>query len=70
MSVSYLEIENAEIHAQTDKAALILFRKEEKAHWVPWSCIEDNGEDFKNGYKGKIYIAKWYCDSRGIEGKE
>lgn len=31
--------------------------------WVPWSLIENNGEDFKNGYKGKMYVETWFAEN-------
>ena len=69
---------NVEIINQTEKAVLISYdvsteRDREKKtlkldqKWVPWSCVEDNDEDFKNGYHGVMYVAQWWCDKEGLK---
>lgn len=61
----YQEIEVDNVVRTTPKACLMEIAGEE--HWVPFSCIEDNGEEFVEGFKGNAYIETWFCDKEGIE---
>ena len=49
------------LEGQSEDVARIRITKTKQELWVPWSVIEDNGENFKNGYKGFMYIAEWWC---------
>ena len=60
----YVEFD-VRIIAQTDKAVLVYEKDFEEQFWVPWSCVEENGEDFKNGYEGEMYIAQWWAEKEG-----
>jgi len=64
--MSYIEFENVLVIAQTDDAALIQFIDEDDEFWIPWSVIENNDENLKNGYEGKIYILEWWASSKGL----
>lgn len=64
--MTYIEFENVKIIGQTDKAVFVQFNDEDEELWVPWSCIEDNDEDFKNDYEGKMQIAEWWAESEGL----
>lgn len=61
----YVELKDLEILHQTDNAVKIL-TSDGTEHWVPWSQIEDNGENFKNGYVGKMYISKWFAEKEEL----
>ena len=63
--MQYVEIKEAMILKKTGGAVLIEVDDEE--HWVPWSCVEDNGEDFRVGTRGTIYISEWIAEREGIE---
>lgn len=54
------------IRHQTPKAVLIKVDGEIEERWVPWSQVEDNGEPFKTGYIGPMYLSKWFCEKSGI----
>lgn len=64
--MTYIEFENVKIIGQRDKFAFVRFNDEEEELWIPWSVIEDNDEDFKNGYEGKIQIAEWWAETEGL----
>lgn len=61
MSDEHIEIE-VHLIRQTDLAGL--FDGEE--FWLPWSQIEDNGEDLRNGYTGSIFVAEWLLIQKGL----
>ena len=61
--MDYVEFDSVVVKHTTDKAVLIEFDDEEV--WIPWSCVEDNDEDFKVGYKGKMYVAEWWAEKEG-----
>ena len=63
--MEYIEFD-VRIVAQTDKAVLVFFKETEEELWVPWSVTEDNDEDFKNEYEGKIYIGEWWAEKEGL----
>ena len=60
MGDEYTELVEVEIETQTDKAVLIYW--DEEQHWIPWSCIEENGEDFTNGYTGSMFVKTWFYE--------
>ena len=59
----YVELEVLVKH-QTDKAVLVEVDGEEV--WIPWSQVEDNGEEFKNGYEGIMYVTRWFADKEEL----
>ena len=61
----YVEVEIDECLRVTEKAALLEIEGEE--FWVPYSQIEDNGEDLERGFRGTLYLSKWICEEKGIE---
>ena len=55
------------VRATTDKAALLEFHDyDDEEIWIPWSQIEDNGEDLIKGYDGEIYITTWIAEQKGL----
>lgn len=60
----YVEIE-AEVLRTSDRAALLEIDGDE--HWVPFSQIEDNGEDVAKGFSGSLYRTRWICDEKCID---
>lgn len=60
----YVEIEIDECLKTTDKAALLLIDGDEC--WVPFSQIEDNGDDLCEGYSGTLYLTRWICEQKDI----
>jgi len=65
MPKEYHEIQEVEILYQKDKAVKIMTEDGEE-HWIPWSLVEDNDEDFKNGYRGPMSIEKWFLEREEI----
>ena len=64
--MEYIEFDNVEIITQTKDAVLVKFKVKEEELWVPWSVVEDNDENFKNGYKGSMYICEWFAMKEGL----
>lgn len=64
MTIQYTKIK-VSIKTQTDKAVLI--ENDGGEWWVPWSCVEDNGENFDDDYEGPMYVAQWFLDEKEIE---
>lgn len=61
----YVELE-VEIVTSTDKAVLVRTEDGEEK-WIPWSQIEDNGEDFKEkGLIVTMYVSEWFCKNEGL----
>lgn len=52
--------------ATTDNAAFLEFLDEGEQHWIPFSQIEDNGEDLVRGYEGPVYITAWIAEKKGL----
>lgn len=50
----------------TDRAVLCEFEDSDEGIWVPFSQIEDNGEDLVEGYEGEIYITEWIAEQKGL----
>lgn len=61
---NYIEIKNVRLLRQTEKAGL--FEIDEAEVWIPWSQIENNDEDLKDGYYGRIYITEWIAEAKGL----
>lgn len=40
---------------------------DEDPHWIPWSLIENNGEDFKDGYVGPMFVKIWKLEQMGVD---
>lgn len=59
----YTELKVLIVH-QTDKAVLVDIDGD--GTWIPWSQIEDNGEDFRDGYEGTMYVTEWFCLKEGL----
>ena len=63
--MDYNELE-IEVVAKTEKALLCkLIEFDEEEEWIPFSQIEDNDEDFKEGWEGTIYVTEWLCKKNG-----
>lgn len=62
--MEYTEIECTVIH--TTGAAVLIKLDGDDEFWVPFSQIEDNGEDLKRGYVGSIYVSQWLAEREGI----
>lgn len=59
------------IKAVTEKAALCeLPEYEDEEEWIPFSQIEDNGEDLEEGFEGEIYVANWLLREKGLETED
>jgi len=65
MSKSYEAIEVEECVRVTGKAALL--RIDDEEHWIPFSNIEDNGDELDEEFSGTLWLTTWICDQRGIE---
>jgi hypothetical protein len=50
----------------TDNAALMEFVEFEEQEWIPFSQIEDNGEDLEEGFEGEVYISEWIAKQKGL----
>lgn len=68
MMTRYVEVEVEDCLRETDKA--VLLRIEDEEHWVPFSQIEDNNENLREGYSGRLYLTRWICEEKGIEHVE
>ena len=64
--MEYGEVHVRIIH-QTDMACRVEIEGMDKPAWIPWSAIENNGENFKNGYVGRMYVAKWKLDELELD---
>lgn len=63
---SYIELAVKVEHA-TDKAVLVTLPDfDDEVVWIPWSCVEDNGEDFKKGFEGYMHVAEWFAAKEGF----
>lgn len=60
----YVELE-VTVKYRTDKAVLVEIDGCEEL-WIPFSQIEDNGEDFVRGYEGLMYVTEWFCEKEGL----
>lgn len=60
----YLEFE-AKFIRQTDNA--VLLEIDDESYWIPFSQLEDNGEDFRDGWEGRVYITEWLCEQKGLQ---
>jgi len=55
------------VQVTTDKAVLVhLFDFDDEEIWIPFSVIEDNGEDTVKGYEGSIYVQEWFAKKNGL----
>lgn len=63
MAQEYVELE-VSVLRKTDKAVHVDIDGEK--HWIPFSQIEDNGEDFTDGYEGAIYVTEWFAEKEGL----
>ena len=63
--MEYEEFQVKVIH-QTRGAVLVKIDGETEERWIPWSQVEDNGEEFETGYSGPMYLSKWICEKSGI----
>lgn len=63
-----MEYEEFEVRCirTTDAAALLEFIDAEEQLWIPFSQIEDNGEDLVPGYEGPVYITEWIANQKGL----
>lgn len=50
----------------TDKAVLLQFIDDDQESWIPFSQIEDNGEDLEEGYEGEVYLTEWIAKTKGL----
>jgi hypothetical protein len=50
----------------TDNAALMDFVDYDEQLWIPFSQIEDNGEDLDEGFEGEVYISEWLAKQKGL----
>lgn len=65
MNYSELEIQ---VVTNTDKAVLCLLPEYEYEEvWIPFSVIEDNGEDLAKGDEEVVYVADWWMKKEGLE---
>ncbi len=65
MSGFEIEIDVDNVVAIGDAAALLEIDGDE--HWIPFSQIEDNGEELVRGYSGSLFLSQWICEQKGIE---
>lgn len=62
-----------EVLRTTDKACLLRlddYPAEDAELWIPWSQIEDNGENLVPGYKGRLYVQRWFAEKEGLDISE
>lgn len=50
----------------TDNAALLEFLDADEEHWIPFSQIEDNGEDLEEGDETEVYLTEWIAKQKGL----
>jgi len=63
--MDYEELEVEILHV-TDSAILCRVDGVDEDVWIPFSQIEDNGEELKKGYVGPIYATTWVCVKKGL----
>ena len=64
---NYIEFEEVEVVAVSSKGNAVMLRIDGEDEWIPFSQIEDNGEDFKVGNTfPKIYLTQWICEQKGL----
>lgn len=61
----YVELEVEVLH-KTQDACLILWDDGHQEQWIPFSNIENNGEDLSAGYSGNIYVAQWFAEQENL----
>lgn len=68
MAAEYVEVEVQRVLRTTDLACHIEVDGDDgtEEHWVPFSCIEENGEPIDEDFAGGCWIKKWFCDKEGI----
>lgn len=58
---------DVKVIATSDKAAYLEFHDyDDEQIWIPFSQIEDNGEDLVKGYDGEVYITTWIAEQKGL----
>lgn len=62
--MEYIELE-VRVVTNTDKAVLVRLEDGEET-WIPWSQVEDNGEGFRFGYEGPMYVTEWFAEKEGL----
>ena len=51
----------------TDNAALLEFQDyDDKQIWIPFSQIEDNGEDIEEDAEIRVYLTQWIAEKKGL----
>lgn len=58
----YVEVEYDRVVRDSGKAVLVEIDGDE--YWLPWSCIEDNGDLDPDG--GSLYLAEWKAKADDI----
>lgn len=64
--MDYVEIKGVRLLKQTEKAGHFMLPGK-RLCWIPWSQIENNNEDMKDGYEGRIYVTEWFVKKEGIK---
>jgi len=59
----YVEVQYEQVIRKTDAAVLVLIDGEDV--WLPWTQIEDNGEDLGEG-AGVLYLKRWLAQKKDI----
>jgi hypothetical protein len=62
---TYREIE-AEVVLKKSKAMMIIL-DDDSERWVPFSVVEDNGEEFAIGERSRLYVEEWFAERESIE---
>ena len=62
----YIELNQVEVLAVSDKAVLVKIEGEDDEVWFPFSQVEDNKEGFEKGYEGPMYVTEWIAEKKGI----
>ena len=51
----------------TDNAALLEFQDyDDEQIWIPFSQMEDNGEDIEEDAEIRVYLTQWIAEKKGL----
>lgn len=62
----YTEVEGVVIRSTDDAVLIAVDADNDNEVWIPFSQIEDNGEEFDDGDEVLIYITEWIAEKKGL----